>query len=72
MNDAMLLYCDVDNEGNILSAAFGKYVLPTRQYNCFFYLEGFEEEMDVIEFSEKYKVVLDGYNASLVLKEEII
>lgn len=71
MNNAMLLYCDVDNEGNILSAAFGKYVLPTRQYSYFFYLEGIEEDMDVIEFSEKYKVVLDGYNASLVPKETI-
>jgi hypothetical protein len=69
MNYAMLLFCDVDDEGNILpSAVFGKNALPTQQYDYFFYLEEGHEDTDVLVFSEKYKVVLDGYKASLVLK----
>lgn len=69
MNYAKLLFCNVDEEGNILpTAAFGKNVLPTEQYDFFFYLEEGFDEVDVLDFSSKYKVVLNGYKASLVMK----
>lgn len=53
----MLLFCDVDENGNIISSLHGKNIVPTRQYQYFFYLT---EEIDVSE----YKIE----NDELVLK----
>lgn len=54
----MLLFCDVDENGNITSSLHGRNVIPTRQYQYFFYLT---EEIDVNDY-----LVIDG---KLVSKE---
>lgn len=43
----VLLFCDTDAEGNITSSLHGRNVIPTRQYEHFFYLN---EEIDVSEY----------------------
>jgi hypothetical protein len=48
----MLLFCDIDENGNITTWLHGRYVVPTRQYQHFFYLT---EEIDVTEYE-----VIDG------------
>lgn len=53
----MLLFCDVDGNGDIISWLHGKNVIPERQYQYFFYLL---EEIEV----ENYLVI----NDQLVLK----
>lgn len=44
----LLLFCDVDADGNITSSLQGNNVVPTRQYDYFFFLEG---ELDVDDYS---------------------
>jgi hypothetical protein len=56
----MLLFCDVDEEGNIIEALFGATIIPSRQYDYFFYLK--EKFEDISE----YKVNIE--TRELVLK----
>jgi hypothetical protein len=52
-----LVFCDVDTNGEIISYIAGSAVIPSRQYDYFFYLENQIEVPD-------YKVE----NGQLVLK----
>jgi hypothetical protein len=60
----MLLFVNIDSEGNVIDALFGHNVIPDREYDYFFFTV---EEIAVNAF--KYKVVLDGMKPELVKKE---
>jgi hypothetical protein len=53
----MLFFCDVDSEGTIGPFIAGKYVIPSRQYDYFFYLA--TDQYGVIDSPQSYKVI-DG------------
>jgi hypothetical protein len=53
-----LLFCDVDAEGNITSFVAGQYVIPSRQFDYFFYLVN-EVGIAIVEDLSSYKIV-DG------------
>jgi hypothetical protein len=60
----MLLFVNIDSEGNVIDALFGHNVIPDRSYDFFFFAT---EEIATNAF--KYKVVLDGMKPELVKKE---
>jgi hypothetical protein len=52
-----LLFCNVDEEGNIIDSLFGDRVIPLKQYDYFFYLT---DEVDTVAQNiPNYKVVND-------------
>lgn len=59
------IYINTDDNGNITSALMGYRSLPDRKYTFHFYFK--EEFKDDIM---NYRVVVDGYDTSLVLKTE--
>jgi hypothetical protein len=50
-----LLFCDVDEAGNIIDALSGANIIPSRQYDYFF----FTMDAGVMEDISLYKVDLD-------------
>jgi hypothetical protein len=54
------LYCDVDEQGNIVTSLAGEMIIPDRQYDEFFMLD----DWNTIENLHLYKVE----NSELVLK----
>lgn len=50
----MLLFCNVDENGRIINFIAGKYIIPDRQYDYFFYLTE-----NIVDDLHNYKVV-DG------------
>jgi hypothetical protein len=63
MDGLIQLYCNVDNEGNIIESYYGPNILPDVAYDFFFMVE--EQITDNLD---QYKVILNGFKASLVLK----
>lgn len=61
----ILLFCDVDEEGNIIGALMGKNIIPNRQYDYFF----FTNDPGVLDDISKYKV--DVVTRQLVRKDAI-
>lgn len=61
------VFVDVNDSGEIRGAYVGKDIIANRQYGFFFYVDE-----GVANNITDYKVILNGYNASLVLKEEPI
>ncbi|WP_160299100.1 hypothetical protein [Bacillus alveayuensis] len=49
------LYCDVDEQGNIITVLAGETILPDREYDYFFTLESWDE----VENISLYKVEND-------------
>lgn len=45
MENNFLLFCNVDEEGNIIEGVTGNNIIPDKQYDFFFYLgeEGVED-----------------------------
>jgi hypothetical protein len=52
MSMPIKLYCDVDEQGNIITVLAGETILPDREYDYFFTLESWDE----IETLHLYKV----------------
>jgi hypothetical protein len=50
-----LLFCDVDEAGNIIVAFTGTNIIPSRQYDFFF----FTNDADVADNIANYKVDLE-------------
>jgi hypothetical protein len=44
---AHLLYCDVDENGNIVDAFGGLNIIPSRQYDFYFFLE---DEINITDY----------------------
>lgn len=57
-----LVFCDVDEQGNITDAFTGMNIIPSRQYDYFF----FTTDAGVMEDISNYKVDLE--TRQLVLK----
>ncbi|MFZ7945655.1 hypothetical protein [Neobacillus sp. 19] len=60
-----LLFCDVDEQGNITDALSGVNIIPSRQYDYFF----FTMDEGVVEDVSQYKVDLEA--RQLILKEGV-
>lgn len=54
------IYCDVDENGNIIDALMGERIIPDRQYDFFFMVT----DAEIMKNIDKYKVI----NRELVLK----
>ncbi|MBT2682666.1 hypothetical protein [Bacillus sp. ISL-37] len=52
----ILVYCDTDNDGNIIDALIGANIIPSRQYDYFF----FSTDAGVLEDIAQYKVNAGG------------
>ena len=52
-------YVDIDESGNITDGVVGNNIMPTKQYDYFFFLE---DNIDLMD----YKVELEGYKARLI------
>ncbi len=57
-----LVFCDVNQQGNIIESLIGKHVIPDRQYDCFFYTmdEGVMEDITL------YKVDMETRELVLI------
>ncbi|CRK80297.1 hypothetical protein [Neobacillus massiliamazoniensis] len=60
----MFIYVNVDVEGNITNAIAGERIIPDKEYDFFF----LRDEITASNIM-KFKVVLNGFKADLVLKE---
>jgi hypothetical protein len=58
----MLLFVNIDENGNVMDALYGENIIPGRDYNFFFYTT---EEVATNAF--QYKVVIVGMKPDLVL-----
>jgi hypothetical protein len=59
----MLLFVDIDEEGNVIDALYGYNIIPEREYNFFFYTT---EEVAINAFH--YKVAIVKMKPELVSK----
>lgn len=59
----MLLYVNIDSEGNINESLYGENIIPDREYDFFFYTT---EEIATNAFA--YKVAIVNMKPQLVLK----
>jgi hypothetical protein len=50
-----LLFCDVDEDGNVVDSLLGDRVIPMRQYHHFFYL--LEDVEIVLQKIPTYRVI---------------
>lgn len=57
----MLLYVNIDENGNIIEALYGQNIIPDREYDFFFYTT---EDIAVNAF--QYKVVIVNMKPTLV------
>jgi hypothetical protein len=60
----MLLYVNIDEEGNIIDSLYGQNIIPDREYDFFFYTT---EEIAANAFD--YKVAIVKMKPTLVKKE---
>lgn len=63
-NQNMFIYVNVDEEGNVVYGVGGTRPVPEAEYNFFFL-----RDQLTLDNITKFKVVLDGFKAELVLKE---
>jgi len=66
--DKYQLFIECDEQGNITSADYGQMIVRMDPADFFFIYQE-DEGSEIMENIEKYKVQLDGFKASLVLKE---
>jgi hypothetical protein len=59
----MLLFVDIDEEGNIIDALYGYNIIPDREYNFFFYTTE-----EIAENAFDYKVAIVKMKPELVVK----
>lgn len=60
----MFVYVNVDNQGNVIYGVGGTRPVPEAQYDFFFL-----KDKVTLDNITKFKVVMDGFKANLVLKE---
>lgn len=60
------LFCNVDEEGNIIDAYYGENIIASEPYDFFFFVN---VQTDAVPDITKYKVVIEGFKAQLVKKE---
>jgi hypothetical protein len=58
----LLLFVNIDENGNVIEALYGQNIIPDREYDFFFYTT---EEVAANAF--QYKVVIVGMKPELVL-----
>lgn len=58
------LYCDIDNEGNIIRSFFGENIIPEKSYDFFGRVD-----TETVDHIEDYKLTLIGMKLELVLKD---
>ncbi|MEK4754786.1 hypothetical protein MKX72_19995 [Priestia sp. FSL R5-0597] len=67
--DQYQLFITCDDEGNITSAEYGQMIVRLDPADFFFVVT--KEEGDILNDNiSKYKIQIDGFRPSLVLKEE--
>jgi hypothetical protein len=66
--DKYQIFITCDDEGNISSAEFGQMIVRMDEAD-FFFIKHEEEAHEIMENIEKYKIQIDGFKPSLVLKE---
>lgn len=67
--DKYQLFITCDDEGNITSAEYGQMIVRLDPADFFFVVT--KEEGDILNDNiSKYKIQIDGFRPSLVLKEE--
>lgn len=59
--DNYLIYCDVDEQGNIIDAFYGTNIIPSRQYDYYF----FTEDKDIANNLMKYYVNIETRQLTL-------
>lgn len=64
MEQEMLIYVDVDEQGNIVSSQGGTNAKPEREYDYFFIRDKL-----TLDNILKYKVIINEYKPDLVLKD---
>jgi hypothetical protein len=57
----MLLFVNIDENGNIIESLYGHNIIPDREYDFFFFTT---EEIAIT--AHQYKVVLNGFKTDLV------
>lgn len=57
----MQIYVNVDQDGNIIEASVGENIIPSKQFDFYFYSET-EVDLDTVSRS---KVVVNGFKAML-------
>ncbi|MFJ6415002.1 hypothetical protein ACIQLG_19675 [Terribacillus saccharophilus] len=62
----MLLYCIVNEQGEILEAISGENIIPDKQYSFFF-----NTETTVIDELDAYVVKVDNMQPALVKREDV-
>ncbi|MFE4119947.1 hypothetical protein [Priestia sp. YIM B13486] len=65
------VFVTVDTEGNVTSAQVGRYIVQTEPFD-FFFIEDEETGKDLQTNAKYYKVVLNGFKASLVQDEPAV
>jgi hypothetical protein len=60
----MLLFVNIDSEGNIVDSLYGENIIPNREYDFFFYTT---EEIAMNAF--QYKVVIVNMKPELAKKD---
>lgn len=60
----MLIYVDVDEQGNVIASQGGTNAKPEREYDYFFIRDKL-----TLDNILKFKVVINGYKPDLVLKD---
>jgi hypothetical protein len=60
----LLLFVNIDENGNVIEALFGQNIIPDREYDFFFYTTA-----EIAENAFDYKVVIEGMKPELVMKD---
>lgn len=66
--DKFQMFITCDEEGNVTSAEYGQMIVRMEEAD-FFFLYPSAKGNEIMENIENYKVQIDGYKPSLVLKE---
>jgi hypothetical protein len=60
----VLLFVNIDENGNVIEALYGLNIIPDREYDFFFYTTE-----EIAENAFDYKVAIVGMKPELVLKD---
>ena len=63
MEKTIQLYCNVDDEGNIIQSFFGENIIPSEAFTFFFMIDE-----ETVENIEDYKVGIERFRPVLILK----
>lgn len=69
--DKYQLFIECDEQGNITSADYGQMIVRMDPADFFFIYQE-DEGNEIMENIHKYKIKIDGFKASIVLKDEYV